>query len=113
MALLFLLNTRTNSVYNLLKYTENTYSYFKERILSAISSVYNQSFQKIGGYGRYIQIDKMAFKRGQLVRNPTSENDRNIIWIVGAIEEQTPNEIDQNLKQNFFWLSFQIDRPIR
>ncbi len=44
----------------------------------------------------------MGFKRGQLIRNPTSEIDNNIVWIIGAIEEKTEQEIEGNEKLKFF-----------
>ena len=105
----FILNIRTNTAFNLLPYSQETYAYFKERILAMVQVLYNSSFTKIGGPGRKVQIDEMAFKIGRLIRNPTSEDDSGIMWIVGAVEEQTEEEILRIERQKFFYLLFQID----
>ncbi len=98
----FLLNIRTNTVFNLLNYSENTYSFFKDRMIPILEEIYNSKYEKIGGYGRSMQIDEMGFRRGKLVRNPTSENDNYMVWIVGAIEEQTLEEIERKERLKFF-----------
>lgn len=46
----------------------------------------------------------MAFRRGELVSNPTSEIDSNreTVWIVGGVMEMTEDEISRNEKSKFF-----------
>ena len=50
--------------------------------------------EKIGGEGKVIQMDKMAFRKGQLISNPTEklDHDRTTIWIIGGIEEKEEGE---------------------
>ncbi len=46
----------------------------------------------------------MAFRRGELVSNSTSElnNNRDTIWIIGGILEMTQEEKENGEKSKFF-----------
>lgn len=46
---------------------------------------------KLGGLNRTIQCDETAFKRGRILRNPSSasDSDSSIMWLIGAIDETT------------------------
>ena len=100
---LFLLNTRVNATPFFLGYVKNTYIHFKDKIIGSCEYLLDQSIRQLGGPNRNIQIDEMAFRRGQLVSNPTSEteNDRDTVWIVGAVEEQTTEERNNGRKHRF------------
>ena len=63
----------------------------------------NEIIPRIGGPNRIVEIDEIAFRRGQLVSNPTNEteDERETCWIIGAIQRRTCNEPEE-LEQSFF-----------
>ncbi len=62
----------TNTVFNLLTNFENLMNALKPFIVS-LKEIYNEYYPKIGGHGRFIQIDGMVFKMEHLIKNPTTE----------------------------------------
>ena len=85
---MFILNIRVNAVFNICDISIPTYITLKKKLIPLCSSIINCEIEKIGGEDRNIQMDEMAFRAGQLIRNPTSDHfDRETIWIVGGILE--------------------------
>ncbi len=53
----------------------------------------------------------MGVRRGQLVRNPTLENNNDMVWIVGAMKKETLEENKWNERSKFFVTIVQNRRP--
>ncbi len=100
----YCIDLRNNQLYNLLNLSEKTIIAFKNKINVGVESIFSSTIEKIGGMGRIVQVDEMAFRRGELVSNPTSEadNESETIWIIGGVMEMTCQEIEDGEKSKFF-----------
>ncbi len=95
---------RANQLFNLVNISEKSIIAFKNEIVKGIDKLISINIEKLGGLGKTIQMDEMAFKRGELVSNPTSEMDsqRDTIWIIGRVIEITQDELESGQKSRFF-----------
>ncbi len=90
----FCLDICVNQVFNLFDVCIETIIRFKNKINYCVEQILEGSIEKIGEINRNVQIDEIAFQRGELVSNPTSElyNNRDTIWIIGGILDMMQEE---------------------
>lgn len=84
----FLLNIKNYQITYLTNIAENSYIYFKERLLDCIRTVNNEQFSPIGGDNIVVEVDETVVVRGRLILNPSNIHDglHNSTWLVGGIE---------------------------
>ena len=75
----------------------------RDKLARATVTIIEEIMPRIGGSNRIVEIDEMAFRRGQLVSNPTREveNERDTCWIIGGIQRRL-NEDPEELEMAFF-----------
>lgn len=102
-AFLFVCNCQNYFIFNNCSISENTYVKLKKILVEQCKQIILNTKRKLGGPNKTIQIDETAFKKGQIIRNPSSYNDNDpaTLWLIGLIEEETGSihlEFVQNRK---------------
>ena len=79
------------------------YTRLRQKISNSSLELVNDEIPRIGGSENLVEVDEMAFRRGQLVSNPSNEdeNNRETCWIIGGIQRKRLEESDDAL-QRFF-----------
>lgn len=88
---LFICNCNNFFIIRQCNITPNTYIKYKKIIMEICGNIVRRGNRKLGGIKKAVQIDETAFKRGKIVRNPSSalDSDTSIMWLVGIIEEES------------------------
>ena len=99
----FVLYLKVVQVYNLLDISMNAYMLLRDKMSRCSISSIQDIMPRIGGPETIVEMDEMAFRRGQLVSNPTSEgeNERDTCWIIGGIQRRRETDAEDT-QQAFF-----------
>ncbi len=100
----YCLDIRVNQMYNLVDVGEEAIINFKKRTDVCVQNLLECSEERLGGVNMTIQVYEIAFRRGELVTNPTSKvyNYCKRIWIIIGVMEMTPEETSNGEKRDFF-----------
>lgn len=70
----------------------STYVKLRKVFVQCCKTVFSDKFIKLGGVKKVVQIDETCFKKGKLITDPSNikyDDDAQIIWLLGAVEENS------------------------
>jgi hypothetical protein len=68
---------------------ENTFIKIRKILVYICKIIVIRIRKKLRGFGKCVQIDETAFRRGKIITNPVAalDSDKEIMWVIGLVEE--------------------------
>lgn len=87
------------------EFTEKSFVKLRKLLIKKCKGIILKNKRPLGGEEKTVQIDETAFKKGMIIRNPSTHNDDDpqTIWLIGVVEEGSGRaflEFVQNRKIN-------------